>query len=481
VDFYQLEYHTLKSPGVQLLRSQNAALVISFLYDNFRHDPLPSIDYIILRDSLAQYLDDLHDLFPDRFKLSADEYLRQWTDKEHNWLRRRVSTDKGDTVELTSHTQRVLGWVSDLEQRSFIATSSRFQLVLDQVDQLLTRSTEDVEIRLQQLHEEKRRIEAEITRIEETGTLETLSPTEIREQFYLTSEIASQLLQDFNAVEEKFQETARDVHRLQLQPDIRKGMVLHNVLEADQLLRESDVGQSFYAFWSYLQLPDNQSVLNQQLDRLFHVEALGELQSVNTLLRGLVGYLVRAGLKVEQSNQRLAEQLRRMLDEASLAESRRIRDLTADIKHLVLEYGDKIPSENFWQMETVPQANLVMEHTPFYPQETIYYEDIPDSVTEAELTSLDDLDDYFFVNHRLLIDRIARLLEDHVSFTLTELIEQYPIEKGLSEAVAYLEIASKDRRHKIEEDQLVEIIAQTTHHEAKVFKIQIPQIIFSRK
>lgn len=134
MDFYQLDQHTLKSPSVQLLRSQNAALVISFLYDNFRQDPLPSIDYIILRDSLSHYLDDLHDQFPDRFKLSADEYLRQWTDKEHNWLRRRVSVDKGDTVELTSHTQRVLGWMADLEQRSFIATSSRFQLVLDQVD-----------------------------------------------------------------------------------------------------------------------------------------------------------------------------------------------------------------------------------------------------------------------------------------------------------------------------------------------------------
>lgn len=80
MDFYQLEYHTLKSPSILAAKQLNAALVISFLYDNFRQDPLPSIDYIILRDSLAQYLDDLHDQFPDRFKLSADEYLRQWTD-----------------------------------------------------------------------------------------------------------------------------------------------------------------------------------------------------------------------------------------------------------------------------------------------------------------------------------------------------------------------------------------------------------------
>lgn len=383
MDFYQLDHHTLKSPSVQLLRSQNAALVISFLYENFRQDPLPTIDYTTLRDSLAQYLGDLREQHPKRFTLSADAYLRQWADADHNWLRIRSSVDKDDMVELTSHTQRVLGWIADLEQRSFIVTSSRFQLILDQVDQLLTRSTEDVEIRLQQLREEKEHIEAEIAKIEATGTLETLSPSEIREQFYLTTDIASQLLQDFNAVEEKFQETARDVHRLQLQPDIRKGMVIQNVLEADSLLRESDIGQSFYAFWSYLQMPDNQHMLDQQLDTLFSIDALTEQKTGNTLLRGLVGYLVRAGLKVEQSNQRLAEQLRRMLDEASLAESRRIRDLTADIKHLVLEHRDKIPSDDFWRMETIPQAHLVMEHTLFYPQETIHYDALPDAFAET--------------------------------------------------------------------------------------------------
>ncbi|MEO1290676.1 MAG: DUF3375 family protein, partial [Chloroflexota bacterium] len=129
MDFHQLDHHTLKSPSIQLLRSPNAALIISFLYDNFRQDPLPSIDYITLRDTLAQYLDDLRDQYRDRFRLSADAYLRQWADADHNWLRIRSSTDKGDTVELTSYTQRVLGWIADLEQRSVIATGSRFQLI----------------------------------------------------------------------------------------------------------------------------------------------------------------------------------------------------------------------------------------------------------------------------------------------------------------------------------------------------------------
>ncbi|MEL6308819.1 MAG: DUF3375 domain-containing protein, partial [Chloroflexota bacterium] len=448
MDFHQLDSHTLKSPSIQLLRSQNAAFIISFLYDNFRQDPMPSIEYITLRDRLAQYLDDLRDEYPDRFSssLSADKYLRQWADADHNWLRIRSSLDDGDSVELTSHTQRVLGWIGDLEQRSFIATSSRFQLILDQVDQLLMRSTADVETRLQQLRDEKERIEKEIARIEATGTLETLSPAEIREKFSLTTEHATQLLQDFNSVEEKFQETARDVHRLQLQPDIRKGMVIQNVLEADRLLRESDIGQSFYAFWSYLQVPQNQNTLDDQLDQLFQVDALAEQKSGNALLRGLVGYLVRAGLKVEQSNQRLAEQLRRMLDEASLAESRRIRALTADIKHLVLENRHKMPTGNFWTLETVPDSQLVMEYTLWYPPENIHYDDLPDAFDEAEPTSLDDLVDYFFVDPRLLRTRINALLETHAEVLFTDLIAHYPLEKGLSEVIAYLEIADKDRR-----------------------------------
>jgi hypothetical protein len=53
MDFYQLDQHSLKSPSIQLLRSPNAALIISFLYGNFREEHLPAVEYTALRDALA--------------------------------------------------------------------------------------------------------------------------------------------------------------------------------------------------------------------------------------------------------------------------------------------------------------------------------------------------------------------------------------------------------------------------------------------
>lgn len=482
MDYYQLDQHSMKSPSIQLLRSKNAPLVISFLYQNFREEHIPSIGYTMLREALAQYLGDIREQNPDSYPLSEDAYLRQWADSDHKWIRIRSSADGNDSVELTSYTQRALGWMEELEQRTFIATSSRFQLVLDQMGQLLTRSTADVETRLRQLQDEKAQIEAEIERIEQTGTLDTLTSSEVREQFYLTTEMASQLLQDFSAVEEAFQETAKEVHSLQLKPDIRKGTIVQNVLDADRMLRESDMGQSFYAFWSYLQLPNNQTQLDRQLDELFRVEAIAEIDMSNPLLRGLVGYLVRAGLKVEHSNQRLAEQLRRMLDEANLAESRRIRQIVADIKHLVIENRDKIPSNTpFMNFESVPATHLVMEHNLHYPEETVYYDTFPEEDDDTKPINLEDFGNYFYIDRKLLQENIDFMLEEHLTATLSQLLTQFPVQKGLSEIIAYLEIASKDRRHSIDESILTEVVALSTQDDDYSLRMNVPQVIFRRK
>jgi hypothetical protein len=62
------------------------------------------------------------------------------------------------------------------------------------------------------------------------------------------------------------------------------------------------------------------------------------------------------------SNQRLAEQLRRLLDDWALAESRCIRTLIGEIKRLALQHGEALAAEaTITTIEGDPQVMLVME------------------------------------------------------------------------------------------------------------------------
>ncbi|MEO1442367.1 MAG: DUF3375 family protein, partial [Chloroflexota bacterium] len=362
-----------------------------------------------------------------------------------------------------------------------LTTQSRFQLILDQVDDIIAGSTTDVDERLAQLEAERERITAEIEAIRESGVVQPRAANELRGQFELTEEIARQLLQDFSAVEEAFADTARDVQRAQTQPGLRKGAVLGDVLEAENALRESDVGQSFYAFWNYLQLPGNQDTLREQLEQLYEIEVLSGLVTSNTLLRGLVNHLIRAGLKVERSNRQLSEQLRRLLDEAYRAESRRIREISAEIKHLAMQLhaDDTVP--RLLEMEDTPQTNLIMERALFSPSEHIEYDVLPEDTVLTDAPDMSDLVDYFYVDPRRLREQIDLALEQQDSVTLTQLLDHYPLQQGLSELVAYMGIAVNDPRHAIDTEQMVTVFTPAAYEsDDYALALETPQIVFHR-
>ena len=482
LEYYQLEQYLLTSPAIHLMRSKNAALVISFLYDQFLQEPKPSIRLVELKDALVSYLDQLNSVEVDRFPRPAEDYLKEWTST--HWLRI-VRSDVPDdhVVELSIHTQRVLGWMEELQKRTFVGTESRFLQILDLLEQLAVHGTADKESRLDQLRADKMRIEAEIEKIERTGEVDQYDTRQIRERFHYISTLAGQLLRDFGAVEESFKEIAQQVQLSQLQIDVRKGVVIKQVLDADAALQDSDVGKSFYAFWEYLHLQGHQEKLDEQIEKVFKLEELNVEEKRNTILKGLLGHLIRAGLKVVESNQRLAEQLRRMLDEANMEESRRIRALANEIKALALRtnLADDYP---LMDVEGLPETYLPLEQTLYTPNETVHYAEIPseDGPIELDLDSLGAFFDYFYVDVSKLRDHIAAALEAHHEITLADLLNLYPVERGLSEIVAYLHIASQDDYHRIEAEvyELITISNRQTDSSQHSRRVKVPKIIFQK-
>jgi hypothetical protein len=480
IDHDQLQYDLRQSASVRVLKSPNAPLILSFLYRMFKQDQRVSLPYTLLLERLEATLEGINERSQALYPLSASAYLKQWSDEEHQMLRIIVrGSDDQTTVELTADAERAIGWIEDLYRREFVGTESRFLAIFNLLEEIVARSTEDVAQRLAQLEQERAAIDAEIARIRERGRVEPLTSTQVRERFLQAGEVARMLLRDFATVEQNFRAIARNVQEQQLRPEARRGMVVGYVLDADEELRSSDQGRSFYAFWEFLTVPARQDELHTLLDQVYTLPALQDLAPTHPLLRRLSRALLEAGEKIVLSNHRLAEQLRRLLDDRALAESRRVRELIDAIKRQAALRADDPPPNAIWlSLEGAPDVRMPMEKLLWEPNQVTTFAMRPQELGDlSDSTSVEALYQQFYVDEGRLQQRIETMLEDRPACTLAELLASYPAEKGIAELIAYLAIASRDQRHLIDRDT-AEAIVLPAHGTFAEREIAMPRVIF---
>ncbi len=431
---------------------------------------------------LGDYLEFLQETLSDASPRSANEYLNTWC--EEKFLQKTFESGSDDPVfTLTPATEKVIEWLEELERREFVGTESRFLQIFSLLKEIRDNSTTDVETRITQLEQDRDRIQQEIDKIQQTGLVDRYNRTQIQEWFLLANQVARQLTADFAEVEQNFRALTRTVQEAQLQANTRKGSVIGRVLDADEELKESDQGRSFYAFWNFLMSQSKRQELKSLIQAVYNLEELRSLGQEYALLRRIERSLIDAGEHIVRSNNRLAEKLRQMLDERNLMENRWVAELITDVQRLALQVANQPPlDDDFLVLEGDPNANLVMAR-PLHPIEasetttfSIDFDGLPEVSLDEEMA---ELYHQFYVDETLLMQRIAQLLERRAEVTLAELVELYPVEQGLSEIVAYLAIATKFEQHCIN-DTTIESIVFASLEPEKWFRLTLPQVIFRR-
>jgi hypothetical protein len=447
MDYQRLQYDFRHSPSLRLIRSDHAPLILSFLHSQFKVSQrisFPEEEFLL---HLENTLEELNSQHLGGYPKAAEVYLKEWCDPEHRFLRR-LSRNNNDLIELTPDTERCLAWLQGFYQTQFVGTESRFLSIFALLSEMVSKSTEDVGERLAQLENEKYAIEAEIERIRIENRVRPYSETQLRERFFQASELTRDLLRDFHAIEQSFKNTARTLQERQMQPSVRKGMLLGEVLADDAELKNSDMGRSFYAFWDFLSSETKREELRTMLETIYALPALQTVVFEQQLLRGMVRHLHQAGEKVVQSNQRLAEQLRRLLDERYLTEKRRVRELIDDLKHLALEPNDLF----FLEVDGDAQIDLPLERGLWEAKEVVRLQVRPENATIPDLTDplFADLHSQFWVNETLLEQQLEVMLLHQDSCTLPEVLTLYPPKHGLAEVLGYMAIASREAKHSLD-------------------------------
>jgi hypothetical protein len=486
MDEDRLAWDLQHAPSITLLKADHAVLVIGFLYNQFKHTQRVAVPLAELVEQLDGYLENQNEHDSGRYARTAQAYITEWADPKHQFIRIAVYSDSDvPMVELTADTERAIGWLEDMQMRHFVGTESRFLLIVQMLRDIIQNSIDDPEERLKQLEQQRSELDRQIDQIYETAQVDTLyTPIQLRERFFEASSMARQLLRDFRLVEERFRHIAHDLQKAQLQPGARKGSLVEYVLDTDAKLKDSDQGRSFYSFWEFLISPSQSDELKSLLAQ---VTALPELHSAlgeDYLLTRLPGYLVNAGEKVVHSNARLAEQLRRLLDEQTQAENRRVQELIQEIKHEAYRLNRSIPDTiRLLELEGTPEIQLVMERNFWDLPKTPIFDHQPDSISEEDLDDLDlaSLYDQFSINEEELERHIETLLESQPQIRLPELLEHYPVEKGLAEILAYCALAARDPRHSIDPDRSEEIVFASLTGTMQETVLRVPQIYYRRK
>lgn len=477
MDHDYIKYLQDHNPAVRLFRLDHAPLIISFLFLYFKKQNKQIIPGNELITALSDYLFGLRESHgEDIYAGTPRHYLDKWANEG---LLRKFYTAQSDepVFELTPATEKALDWIKDLDKREFVGTESRLLKIFEMLREIVYKSSDDPQKRLEELERQKEAIEKEIEKIK-SGNIERMSETKIKERFFDMEDTARKLLSDFRQIEHNFRELDRTAREKQINSDLKKGMLLEDIFKAQHLIWETDQGRSFRAFWEFMMSQAKQNELDNLIEAALALPEAADIKQDDFIERIKIS-LVESGDKVNKTTHQLIEQLRRYLDDKAFLENKRIIGIINEIKSLAVQVKENSPKvKDFMLLDNKPEIEFVMERPLFNPpmnpviKDTVFEEGVPANDTVALYKQL-------YIDPEELKQRIRELLKTSSQVTLRQVTENYPVEKGLSELIAYFCIASKDNKALINDEVMEEINIHS--REAKNdFGMQVPQVIFCR-
>ncbi len=454
-----MDFHRLvglrSHPAWRLLQADSAPLIISFLNRAFILTNQRSIAAEELATRLDDYLHHLRESTGDnKFPRKGRDYLNDWASGEQGYLRKyypAASVGDEPLFDLTPATEKVIEWLSGFEQKQFVGTESRLLTVFRLLNEIAHETEADPQLKIDRLEQEKVALEQEIARLK-NGQSAPHDPTRVKEKFLQAEDTARHLLSDFRQVEENFRHLDRGVRERITTGNSGKGQMLDDVFSEQDAITESDQGRSFKAFWSWLMSPASQEELQQTLEKVL---ALPEVQSLehDELLGRIRFRLLEAGDKVNSTCAQLVEQLRHYLADQAWLENRRIMEIVREIEQSAIAVRQKPPPDKLFAclQPYKPEIELPMSRGLFRPALRPVIDETPEQGKASFDSSV--LYSQHYVDERELRARIRQALQDRQQISLSELIEQYPVRKGLSEVVAYLHIATESDRAMINSDR----------------------------
>lgn len=479
MDINQLVQTLNNSPSVKLLKMRSAEFFLAFVTSVFDEQMAIGEEKLqmLLENRLDNQREDITDedinieTLGESNETKAKRLIKEWTDKG---LFANYQNEDGEIIyELSSHTSKVIDWVTSLKKEEYIGTESKFKTLFSQLKDLVEFSNEDREKRLELLRQKKEDIERQIESLEMGEEIEVYEDYQIEPRYNSLNKLAKELLSDFKEVDDNFKKIIKQIYKRQTENEGKKD-ILNYVFDAYAELKDSQQGKSFYAFWEFLLSSELQKEWDELTDLLYKTLDKRNIDSKDKFLKEMKKHLFDAGEKVSKTNDRMSEKLSLIIRNNGNSDTQATKQVINDIKKMLLNTAQNKERNNTSLNYEVIELNLPTERQlNLTPKQEVEYNNIP---TEAdldinELERIDKLYNYHQIDRRILRKRIDIILRENTQTTLAEVIEQNNgIEKGLSELFGYIAIL-KEYKTIVSDNRTQEIIF------SKNKTITIPEII----
>jgi hypothetical protein len=459
---------------LQILRAEHFPLLVSFFHLAFKQQERIAYPQSDLAGLLGDFLFSLERQGISDYNKSPLDYLQKWA--QQGYLRRYYETADEPVYELSPASENALKWLEDLNKQQFVGTHSRLLQFFSLLQQIVNRTAGPYERKLQ-LQAERKKIDEEIAQLEK-GNYAKPEDTQLKEDYFLAEETARRLLSDFRQVEENFRELDTQTRQTIIKSNLAKGALLDTIFEQQDYLWNTDQGKSFKAFWEFLMSENMQQELETLIEKLNAIPAIKQVKQEQIVDR-IKTNLVEAGDKVNRSNDGLIEQLRKYVEQKNLSESRHILRSIESIENLLLEHKDDLElSQTLMEIDGLFRPTILMERPLFSPPVKVSFTEtiIQDGKAEADTNILFE---QFYINIDELRNNVKAVLRSRSQIPLSELLEHYQATKGIAEILGYMQIATGDSRHYINNEQTEQINVFNSDN-GKSYSLKTPLIIFNR-
>lgn len=465
---------------LQLLREHNSSLILSFLRSVFA-EGRNSIGQDELIPLLAHYLQqfDEKDVFDEsdtetsdlfsRYRNKAKALLRDWEGVKKRYLRGVNNAEGQYEYSVTEHVVRAWQWLEGLETREFTGTQSRFDDIFEKLKRILENSREKTDKeRITDLRQKQLSIEAEIAAIQAgKSQYRPFDNIRLREEYDGLLEQVRALATDFKAVESNFERIRTKLLRQYAAQEGSKGAMLGAALDARDELDRTRQGQSFNHFFEELRDAQRSRQFEEGVNSLLAIMKDRQVSFTSeNLLQRLYRNLLQEAQPVLEANRRIADRITRIVAENTSHNRQLLRQRLAEVKQLLLQpaFNEAFTNTDqpFWVIDS-PEADIYLPLEKMLKLQTSEQKlsfQLPQKSDDAkpDIPFSDDLS----IALRLK-KQISEALETDVQTTLATLSKQFPMQEGLSELLAYLNIAaSNGNRHFFDaaEDDLIALNAE---------------------
>lgn len=427
----------------RLLRADNAPVITALLSEHLGAETrrLPT-------DELYERLDhDLEALRAHGFDLpqSAQGYCAEW--RKAGFLTRRPAEGaRGETFELAPGALGAIRFLEQLAAPRQTVTESRLASIGVQLGQLAIETDPDATRRLEQLHAQRDRIDAQIERIH-AGDLDTLDPARALERVRDILAQAEEIPSDFARVRAEFETLNRDLRARIVESDDTQRAVLDEVFRGVDLIGDSDEGRSFAGFSALVLDPAVGAAFDENIERVLDRAFAGELTNPQRrYLRRFIGTLKDHSGEIHEVITAFARGLRRYVQSQDYQRDRVLRGLLRTSLAAGVEASTQIkpyqPTSLHLELSAVALGSVgaIRLHDPADLDASA---PIVQHVSgTADLESLRALARATEIDFAELTDNVNAVLAAVPQCSVGEVLERHPASQGVASIVGLLTLAA---------------------------------------